>query len=78
VASPDSRPFYGTVWFNLLASAMVVLAVVLGAIWMPDVAGRPARGMGQFGVVLVAIYWVFIFPKLRKMRKNTPGKNLNS
>lgn len=78
VASPDSRPFYATIWFNLLATAMVVLALVLGAVWMPDVEGRPAKGMGQFGVMLVAIYWLFIFPKLRKMRKNTPGKNLNS
>jgi hypothetical protein len=78
VASPDRRPFYGTIWFNLLATAVVVLTLVLAAIWMPDVEGRPAKGMGQFGVVLVAIYWVFIFPKLRKMRKNTPSKNPNS
>ena len=47
---------------------------------MPDVEGRPARGIGQFGVVLVAIYWVFLFPRLRKMNKITPpepppGKN---
>jgi hypothetical protein len=80
VSSTDSRPFYGTLWFNLLASAVVVFLLVLAAIWMPDVEGRPAKGLGQFGVVLVAIYWVFLFPKLRKMRKNTPpepplGKN---
>ena len=73
VANPDSRPFYGTLWFNLLASAVVVLALVLLAIWMPNVEGKPAKGMGQFGVVVVAIYWVFMFPKLRKMRKNTKG-----
>jgi len=68
----DSRPFYGTIWFNLLASALVVFALFLAATWMPDVEGRPAKGMGQFGVVLVGIYWVFIFPKLRRIRKNSP------
>jgi hypothetical protein len=78
VVSPASRPFYGTLWFNFLASAAVVCLLVLAGIWMPDVEGRPAKGMGQFGVVLVAIYWVFIFPKLRKIRKNTTGKPPNS
>jgi hypothetical protein len=78
VASPDSRPFYGTLWFNFLASAAVVGLLVLAAIWMPDVEGRPAKGMGQFGVVFVAIYWVFIYPKLRKIRKNPSGKPPNS
>jgi hypothetical protein len=78
VASPERRPFYGTLWFNFLASTAVVGLLVLAAIWMPDVEGRPAKGIGQFGVVLVAIYWVFIFPKLRKIRKNSRGKIPNS
>ena len=80
MASSDSRHFYGTLWFNLLASAVLILVLFLGGTWMPDVEGRPARGIGQFGVVLVAIYWVFLFPRLRKMNKITPpepppGKN---
>ena len=69
MASPDSPPFYASLWFNLLATAAVVVLLFLGATWMPEVEGRPAKGMGQFGVVLVAIYWVFLFPKLRKIRK---------
>ena len=74
MTSPNRRPFYGTLWFNLLASAVVVLVLFLGATWMPDVDGRPAKGIGQFGVVLLAIYWVFLFPKLRKISKNNPSE----
>jgi hypothetical protein len=34
----------------------------------PNLEGRPVRAGGQFGVVLVAVYWVFLFPRWRKSR----------
>ena len=44
---------------------------------MPDLEGRPTKGFGQVGVVLVAVYWVLVFPKLRKIRRgeNKPEPN---
>jgi hypothetical protein len=74
VDSPTNhRPFYATIWFGLVATVAVAAAIVAAAIAMPVLEGRPTRGFGQFGVVLVTIYWVFIFPKLRKIRRD-PNK----
>jgi hypothetical protein len=72
--SPISRPFYGTIWFNILATAVAVLVIFAAATSMPILQGRPTRGFGQFGVVLVAIYWVLVFPKLRKIHQDS-GKS---
>lgn len=81
MASHGGRPFYGTIWFTLLASAALVGVLFLVADAVPDVGGRPNKGIGQFGVVLIAIYWVFIFPKIRKVRKDPvsapPGDRKN-
>jgi hypothetical protein len=64
----NGRPFYGTIWFSLVATIAVVLVFWVVAISSPNLEGRPVRGEGQFGVVLVAAYWVFVFPRLRKSR----------
>jgi len=69
VSSTGSRPFYGTIWFSVVATIVVVLAVAVTAASLPDIGGVPVRGGGQFGVVLVAAYWVIVFPKLRKSRR---------
>ena len=70
MASSSNRPFYGTIWFNLLATAVAVAVIFLASLSMPVLEGRPTRGFGQFGVVLVTIYWIFVFPKLRKIRRD--------
>jgi len=44
--------------------------IFLASLSMPVLEGRPTRGFGQFGVVLVTIYWIFVFPKLRKIRRD--------
>jgi hypothetical protein len=67
-SSINGRPFYGTIWFSLLATIAVVLVIWLVAVSRPYLEGRPVRAAGQFGVVLVAAYWVFVFPRLRKSR----------
>lgn len=63
-----SGPFYSTIWFTLLVTVALVAGLYFVAAAMPDVGGRPNKGIGQFGVVLIAIYWVLIFPKLRRGR----------
>jgi hypothetical protein len=70
VPSSGRRPFYGTIWFNLLATVAVIAVLLLIADSAFDVGGRPMRATGQFGVVFLAAYWVLIFPKLRKIRRN--------
>jgi hypothetical protein len=64
-----SRPFYTTIWFGLLATVAVTGVIFLAAISMPSLEGRPTRGFGQVGVMLVAAYWVLVFPRLRKVRR---------
>jgi hypothetical protein len=74
-SSIDSRPFYATIWFGLLATVAVIGAVFVASISMPSLDARPTKGFGQVGVMVVAAYWVFLFPKLRKMRRgeSKPG-----
>jgi hypothetical protein len=74
VPPPPDRPFYGTIWFNLLATAAAVAVIFLGEVSMPALEGRPTKGFGQFGVVLVTIYWIFVFPKLRKIGRGDSSK----
>jgi hypothetical protein len=69
VTPKGSRPFYGTIWFNVFATAVVICALFLTASAAPQIGGRSMAGIGQFGVVLVAVYWVLVFPKLRKVRR---------
>jgi len=69
-SSSGERPFYATIWFTVLATAAVIGILLLVAATVPDVGGRPNRGIGQFGVVLIAIYWVIIFPKLRRVGRD--------
>jgi hypothetical protein len=64
----EHRPFYATIWFNLVATAVLIGVLFLVAATVPDVGNRPVKGIGQFGVVLVTIHWVFVFPKLRNLR----------
>jgi hypothetical protein len=73
----NSRPFYGTIWFGLVATIAVALVVYATVALMPNLEGRPVRGGGQFGVVLVAAYWVFVFPRFRKSRsgENKPASS---
>ena len=75
-SSTDSRPFYATIWFGLLATAGVTALIFVAATSMPSLEGRPTRGFGQLGVMLVAAYWVLVFPKLRKIRRggNKPDR----
>jgi hypothetical protein len=68
-SSIDRRPFFATVWFGLLATAIAIAAIFLASVTMPSLEGRPTSGFGQVGVMLVAIYWVFVFPKLRKIQR---------
>ncbi|HUB79301.1 MAG TPA: hypothetical protein VMB03_10915 [Bryobacteraceae bacterium] len=77
-SSNDSSPFYTTVWFGILFTVLAVGALYLIAIAVPDVGGRPNKGIGQFGVVLIAIYWVIIFPKLRRIRQNQASVSSDS
>jgi len=74
-SSIESRPFYATIWFGLLATAAVIAVVFAVSITMPSLEGRPTRGFGQVGVMVVAAYWVLLFPKLRKIRRgeSKPG-----
>jgi hypothetical protein len=76
-SSIESRPFYATIWFGLLATVAVTVLIFAAAASMPDLEGRPTKGFGQVGVVLVAVYWVLVFPKLRKIRRgeNKPEPN---
>lgn len=67
-SSPNGRPFYGTIWFSLAATAAVAAVICAAAVSLPSLEGRPTRGFGQFGVMLVAGYWIFVFPRLRKVR----------
>jgi hypothetical protein len=71
----DSRPFYATIWFGLLATVAVIAAVFLASISMPSLEGHATKGFGQFGVMVVAAYWVLVFPKLRKIHRgeSKPG-----
>jgi hypothetical protein len=65
---PNGRPFYGTIWFSLAATAVVAAVIFVAAVSLPSLEGKPTRGFGQFGVMLVTGYWVFVFPRLRKIR----------
>ncbi len=67
-SSTVGRPFYGTIWFGLVLTIGVILAIYVAVALVPNLEGRPVRGGGQFGVVLIAAYWVFVFPRLRKSR----------
>jgi hypothetical protein len=69
-SSVDSRPFYATIWFGLLATAAVIAAVFLASVSMPSLEGHATKGFGQVGVMVVAAYWVLLFPKLRKIRRD--------
>jgi hypothetical protein len=69
-----SRPFYATIWFGLFATVVVTGVIFLAATSMPSLEGRPTRGFGQVGVMLVAAYWVLLFPRLRKVRRGA-GKS---
>jgi hypothetical protein len=64
----NGPPFYATVTFGILATVVVAAVILLGNTVLPNVEGRPVRGMQQFGVVLLAAYWLIIFPKSRKAR----------
>jgi hypothetical protein len=66
-SSSGARPFYTTFWFGIVATIVMVAAILLVATSMPELGGRPTRGFGQLGVVLIAVYWVAVFPRLRKM-----------
>jgi hypothetical protein len=56
---------------------MAVLVIVGANVLMPVMGGRPTKGFGQFGVTLVTIYWVLIFPKLRKSHPAKGGTLAN-
>ena len=66
--APNSPPFYGTIAFGILATVLVVLLILLAATVLPEVQGRPVKGIQQFGVVLLAVYWLIVFPKARKRK----------
>lgn len=57
VSSTRGRPFYGTIWFSLAATVFAAGLIFVAAASMPNLEGRPTKGFGQFGVVLVAAYW---------------------
>jgi hypothetical protein len=74
----NGPPFYATVTFGILATVAVIAVILLPNTVFPDVDGRPVRGMQQFGIVLLAAYWLIIFPKSRKSRavkKAEPGSD---
>ena len=68
MASPSkSRPFYASVWFNLAATGAAVLALFLTVSNLNLVPLDSPRAIGQVGVVALAAYWAFVFPRLRKI-----------
>lgn len=72
-SSHTVRPYYATIWFNLLATVIAILGILAARVVMPSLGGRQTKGFGQFGVVLVTIYWILIFPKLRKSHQDNSG-----
>lgn len=61
-----SPRFYGTIPFGILATVILLAAIWAVSSAMPNLEGRPTAGIQQFGVVLLAAYWLFIFPRGRK------------
>ena len=70
VSSSKSRPIYATVWFNV-AATVILLFLLFGATLWQDFVQLP-RATGNFVVVVLAGYWAFVFPKLRKKTGSAP------
>jgi hypothetical protein len=70
----NKRPFHTTVLFGLLLTAALFVVVIIGSITFDLTIGkenlmaaaRAGSSLAGIIVILVAGYWVFLFPRLRE------------
>jgi hypothetical protein len=70
---PQDRPFYATVCFSVLVTLAILIAVpffalvVIGQSSSDEDLQRSGRAIGGIVPLVVAAYWIIVFPRLRKL-----------